>query len=140
MKQMRGRYAVILNSDTYLKESSMDDMMDFMDHHPDAGKCRPQLLNIDDTRQNSAGDAPVLLSEFMSKRLIRVLIPKIYQRAFGTKLDAIEEPVQVDVVMGACMMVRRKAIESVGILDEDYFLSYEETAWCSRLRHGGRKG
>jgi len=139
MKQMRGRYAVILNSDTYLKESSMDAMVDFMDHHPEAGICGPQLLNVDDTKQNSTGDSPVMLSEFMSKRVIRVLFPKIYHRAFKTRLAVIEEPAQVDVVMGACMMVRKKAIESVGILDEDYFLFYEEIDWCYRMRHGGWK-
>jgi GT2 family glycosyltransferase len=137
MKQMRGRYAVILNSDTYLKEPSMDDMVDFMDRHPEAGMCGPQLLNADDTKQNSAGDFPVLLTEFMSKHLIHVLFPKIYSRAFRTKLAVFKEPAQVDVVIGACMMVRKKAIESVGILDEDYFLFYEETDWCYRMRRGG---
>ena len=139
MKQMRGRYAVILNSDTFLKESSMDDMVDFMDHNPDAGMCGPQLLNADDTKQNSVGDSPVLLSEFISKRLIRVLFPKIYHKALRSRLAVIEKPAQVEVVMGACMMVRKKAIESVGIMDEDYFLFYEEIDWCYRMRHGGWK-
>jgi GT2 family glycosyltransferase len=137
MKLMRGRYAVILNSDTYLKESSMDDMVDFMDRHPEAGMCGPQLLNADGTKQNSVGDFPVLLTEFMSKRIIRVLFPKIYSRAFKTKLTVFKEPAQVDVVIGACMMVRKRAIESVGILDEDYFLFYEEIDWCYRMHRGG---
>lgn len=137
MKQMRGRYAVILNSDTYLKESSMDDMTDFMDCHPEAGMCGPQLLNADDTKQNSVGDFPVLLTEFMSKQIIRVLFPKTYLRAFKTKLALFREPSQVDVVIGACMMVRKRAIESVGLLDEDYFLFYEEVDWCYRMRRGG---
>jgi GT2 family glycosyltransferase len=135
LKRMRGNYAVILNSDILLRESALENMVDFMEHHPEAGLCGPQLLNADDTKQNSAGNLPVLLTEFMSKRLVRMLFPKIYYRAFRTKL--FEETVQVDVVIGACMMVRKKAIESVGMMDEDYFLFYEETDWCYRMRRGG---
>ena len=137
MRQMRGRHAVILNSDTYLKESSLDDMADFMEHYPEAGICGPQLLNADGTLQNSAGNFPVLLTEFTSKHLLKVLSPRIYYRAFGTKHTVFKEPAQVDVVLGACMMVRKRAIESVGIMDEDYFLFYEETDWCYRMRRSG---
>jgi len=49
------------------------------------------------------------------------------------------EPVEVDSVIGACMMVRRKAIEEVGLLDEDYFLFFEETDWCYRMKKAGWK-
>lgn len=137
MKQMRGRYAAILNSDTRLTESSMDDMVDFMNRHPEAGICGPQLLNADNTKQTSAGDFPVLLTEFMSRRLIRLLFPNVYKRAFRTKFTEFDRPSQVDVIMGACMVVRKKAIESAGILDEDYFFFYEEIDWCYRVRRGG---
>jgi GT2 family glycosyltransferase len=137
MKLMQGRYALLLNSDTYLKESSIGNMLDFMERHPEAGMCGPQLLNADDTKQNSVGDFPVLLTEFLSKRIIRVLFPKIYFRAFRTRLTVFREPTKVDVIIGACMMVRKKAIESVGLLDEDYFLFYEEIDWCYRMHRGG---
>ncbi len=137
LKRMRGKYAVLLNSDTLLKESALENMVDFMERHPEAGLCGPQLLNSDETKQVSAGNFPVLLTEFMSKILVQYLFPKKYRAAFSTRHSAFDGPTQVDVVVGACMMVRRTAIEAVGMLDDEYFFLYEETDWCYRMHRAG---
>jgi GT2 family glycosyltransferase len=137
LKQMQGRYAVILNSDTILKDSVFDDMMLFMENNPDVGICGPQLLNSDDSVQRSIGDFPVLLTEFMSKRLVRLLFPKTYNRAFHTRKTVFQKKSKVDVILGACMMVRKRAIESTGVMDEEYFFFYEETDWCYRMHNNG---
>jgi GT2 family glycosyltransferase len=137
MKRMRGKYALLLNSDTLLKESTVDDMFDFMERHPEAGLCGPQLLNEDESKQVSVGNFPVLLTEFMSKILVRYLFPKKYRAAFSTKYSIFDGPTKVDVVVGACMMVRKTAIEAVGMLDEEYFFLYEEIDWCYRMHYAG---
>ena len=85
LRKISGRYAVLLNSDTILKESALDQMYDFMEHHPHKGMCGPQLLNEDGSKQNSVGDFPTLLTEFMSKRLMRILFPEKYRQAFKFK-------------------------------------------------------
>ncbi len=137
LKRMRGKYAVLLNSDTVLTESALENMIDFMERHPDAGLCGPQLLNADGTKQTSVGNYPVLLTEFMSKMLVRYLFPEKYQAAFSTKQSTYDGPTQVDVIVGACMMARRTAIEAVGMLDDDYFFLYEEIDWCYRMHRAG---
>ncbi len=139
LRLMNGRYAVLLNSDTMLKESALENMVAFMEHHPEAGLCGPQLLNADETKQVSAVNFPVLLTEFVSKKIVRYLFPKKYQAAFSTRHAIFKGPTPVDVILGACMMARKAAIESIGMLDDEYFFLYEETDWCYRMNRAGWK-
>ncbi len=137
LRRMSGKYAVLLNSDTIIKDAAIDKMHDFMEQHPDAGMCGPQLLNRDGSKQNSVGDFPELLAEFVNKSLLRILFPATYQKAFKTKHAALNVSASVDFIVGACMVVRKTAIDSVGLLDEDYFFLYEETDWCFRMHQAG---
>jgi hypothetical protein len=137
LRRMSGRYAVLLNSDTILKESALDKMYDFMENHPRAGMCGPQLLNEDGTKQNSVGNFPTLLTEFVSKRLIRILFPEKYRLAFKYKRVELNGPAEVDFIVGACMVVRKAAMDEAGMLDEDYFFLYEEVDWCFRMKKAG---
>jgi GT2 family glycosyltransferase len=137
LRRMSGRYAVLLNSDTVLKETALERMLQFMEDHPRAGICGPQLLNGDGTKQNSTDDFPTLLTEFMSKNLIRALFPERYRRMVRSRSAALQSPTEVDFIVGACMMVRRTAMDAVGMFDEDYFFLYEEVDWCFRMNRGG---
>jgi hypothetical protein len=137
LRNISGRHAVLLNSDTILKESALDKMYDFMEHHPQAGMCGPQLLNEDGSQQNSVGDFPTLLTEFMSKGLIRILFPEKYRQAFKFKNAEFTGPAEVDFIVGACMVVRKAAMDKIGVLDEDYFFLYEEVDWCFRMKKAG---
>lgn len=133
LRQMRGRYALLLNSDTVLTNGAVDTMREFLDHHPDVGICGPQLLNRDGSKQTSVGAFPTISSEFMSKKLMRLFYPAEYERAFRPKDSPYTETAEVDFVIGACMMVRKTAMDTVGMLDEDYFFLYEEIDWCFRM-------
>ena len=137
LRKISGQYAVLLNSDTILKESAMDKMYDFIEHHSQTGMCGPQLLNEDNSRQNSVGDFPTLLTEFMSKGLIRILFPEKYRQAFKFKNIEFTGPTEVDFIVGACMLVRKAAMDQIGMLDEDYFFLYEEVDWCFRMKKAG---
>jgi GT2 family glycosyltransferase len=135
--RMSGRYAVLLNSDTILKDSALERMFQFMEEHPRAGICGPQFLSEDGTRQRSTGVFPTLLTEFMSKVLIRVLFPERFKRAFPSGNPPFPGPAEVDFIVGACMMARKTAMDAVGSLDDDYFFLYEEVDWCFRMKQGG---
>ena len=137
LRKIAGRYAVLLNSDTILKESALDRMHDFMERHPRVGMCGPQLLNEDGSKQNSIGKFPTFLTEFMSKRLIRILFPERYRQAFQFKHVALTGPTEVDFIVGACMMARKAAVNEAGMLDEEYFFLYEEVDWCFRMKTAG---
>ncbi len=128
-----GRYVLLLNPDTQVKEGAIERLTSFMDAHADAGISGAQLLNGDGSKQNSIANFPSLATELLNKRLLRWFFPKRY---LGKEIN-YTEPVEVDSVIGACMMVRREALDQVGLLDEDYFLFLEETDLCYRMKKVG---
>jgi len=137
LRQMQGRYAVLLNSDTVLKESAVETMLAFMDSNPGAGMCGPQLLNRDGSKQTSTGSFPTLVNEFVSKAIVRLLPKGRSQKVRNTLPEGPVDPRQVDFIIGACMMVRNVALDAAGLLDEDFFFFYEEIEWCLRMHKAG---
>ena len=135
MRLSTGKYTLLLNPDTQVKEGAIETLKAFMDNHPEAGVVGAQLLNSDGSKQNSIANFPSLATELLNKSLLRGLFPG----RFPGKERAYSEPIEVDSVIGACMMVRREAMEQVGLLDEEYFLFLEETDWCYRIRRAGWK-
>ena len=135
LQKASGRYVLLLNPDTQMKDGAIERLVSFMDAHSDVGVAGAQLLNADGSKQNSIANFPSLATELFNKSLLRWLFPK----KFPGKERDYPEPVEVDSVIGACMVVRRKAMEQVGLLDEDYFLFLEETDWCYRMKRAGWK-
>jgi GT2 family glycosyltransferase len=135
LRLAKGRYLLLLNPDTQVKKGAIERLISFMDAHSEAGGAGAQLLNSDGSRQNSIANFPSLATELLNKSLLRWLFPK----AFPGKERNYPEPIEVDSVIGACMIIRRDAIEQVGLLDEDYFLFLEETDWCYRMKRVGWK-
>ncbi len=130
LAQAAGRYIFLLNSDAKLKEGAVQALVTFMDDNPDVGIAGGQLVNADGSRQNSIAPFPSLATELLNKRLLRTLFPKRYP---GKERD-YSIPIDVDSLVGACIIVRRQAIEEVGGFDEGYFFFMEETDWCFRMR------
>jgi GT2 family glycosyltransferase len=128
-----GRYIVLLNSDARLQEGTMQALITFMNDNPDVGIAGGQLINEDGTLQNSIAPFPSLATELLNKRLLRTFFP----RHFPGKEQEYPFPVDVDSLVGACIIVRQKAIDEVGKLDEGYFFFMEETDWCLRMREQG---
>ncbi len=135
LQKASGRYVLLLNPDTQVKHGAIERLVSFMDAHPQVGITGVQLLNSDGSRQNSIANFPSLATELLNKSLLRWLSP----RRFPGKERIYSEPIDVDSVIGACMMVRRDAWGQVGLLDEDYFLFLEETDWCYRMKRAGWK-
>jgi GT2 family glycosyltransferase len=131
----RGDYLLLLNPDTRVEAGAIEKLLSFMEGHREAGAAGPQLLHPDGTKQNSIANFPSLATELLNKRFLRWLFPK----KFPGKERDYRKPLEVDSVIGACMMVRREAMEQVGLLDEDYFLFLEETDWCYRFKKAGWK-
>lgn len=135
MSLSKGKYILLLNPDTQVKEGAVETLLSFMKAHLEVGVAGAQLLNPDGSKQNSIANFPSLATELLNKSLLRWLFPD----RFPGKERGYSTPIEVDSVIGACMMVRRKAIERVGMLDEEYFLFLEETDWCYRMKKGGWK-
>jgi len=135
MRVMTGRYALLLNSDAVLTDNAVYELYSFMESRPDAAMACGQLLNADGSRQNSIASFPSLLTLMTNVSLLEYLFPK----RFPSKRYTYPGPVEVDSGIGACLMVRKAAIDAVGMFDERYFFFFEETDWAFQMRRGGWK-
>jgi len=127
------KYALLLNADTRVCDGAIGSLVEFMEEHPRAGAAGAQLLNEDGSRQNSIANFPSLATELLNKSLLKLLFP----RRYPSKHFPSGEPIEVDSVIGACMMVRLEAFRDVGGLDERFFFFLEETDFCFRLKEKG---
>ncbi len=132
--QSTGRYVVLLNSDTEVLPGALAAMGEFMEAYPQAAGCGPVLLNADGTLQPSCH--PMLTPEREFWRLM--FLDRIWPRATyaQTRWDQ-STPRQVEVIKGACFMLRREALNQVGLLDDQYFMYTEEMDLCHRLLEAG---
>ncbi len=134
-RQMNGRYALLLNTDSRLIDGAAAELLRFMENQPDVGAACGQLLFLDGSKQYSFDAFPTFLSLFLNTSLLRVIFPGKYP---NRKKD-ISAPIEVDSCLGACMMVRREAMSEVDFFDEDYFFFFEETDLAYRLNQAGWK-
>ncbi len=132
---MRGRYALLINSDTVLTENAVSLLFSFLEDHPEAAMCCGQLLNADGSKQHSIASFPSLLTLMTNISFLEYLWPQRYP----SKRYEWKKPIETDSCIGACMLVRKRAIEAVGMLDERYFFFFEETDWAYRMRTSGWK-
>ena len=138
LKGMTGKYALLLNSDTVLLDGAIDHLFSFMEGHPQAGMCGPQLLYGDGTKQQSIGDFPKIHTDFTSHTVYRIYSCLRLRPVGPIPFTVLRQSTsEVDYIMGSCMLVRKGAIDKVGMLDEDYFFFYEEIDWCFRMHEAG---
>jgi N-acetylglucosaminyl-diphospho-decaprenol L-rhamnosyltransferase len=133
-----GRYALLLNADAWLTEGSLARLVAFADQHPRAAVIGPRLSNPDGSLQRSVRGFPTLWRLATEYLFLRKLAPRTRAlNAFYAGGFAHDRVLEAEVVMGACMLVRREAVDAVGPLDEDFFLFSEETDWCYRFGRAG---
>ncbi len=134
------RYVLILNADAWLVGDALERLVAFADSRPDAAVVGPRLRYPDGRLQRSVRGFPTVWRIATEYLFLRKLAPGSRAlNAFYAGGFAHDEVREAEVVMGACMLVRRAAIDDAGELDEDYFLFSEETDWCYRFRRAGWK-
>lgn len=139
IKRSRGDRLLFVNPDVILAPGCIEVLTEFLDRHPEAGICGPKLLNPDGRIQLSCRAFPTLTNVFFGRRSLwnRFFPQNRMSRSF-LKADLDYSIVQeVDWIVGACMMVKRKVVDSIGLFDEDYFLFVEDTDFCYRARKAG---
>ena len=140
MRAASGRYFLLLNPDAWLTEGALEGLVAFMDEHPEAAVAGPRLLNPDGSLQRSVRGYPTpwrLATEYF---FLRKLAPhtEALNALFGAGFDH-ESVREADYLFGACLLVRREAVDSIGGFDEDFFLMSEEVDWLYRFRQAGWK-
>src|SRR5688572_21224091 len=137
LARAEARYLLLLNPDTEPEPESLTKLVRFMDTTPRARACGPNLLNSDGTLQRNGRRFPTLLREFLAVTGLRRISPRAYEDVLEYGRADFDKPAEVDYLMGACLLVRAEAVYEVGLLDESYFMFYEEVEWCRRLKKGG---
>jgi N-acetylglucosaminyl-diphospho-decaprenol L-rhamnosyltransferase len=140
MRAASGRYFLLLNPDAWLTEGALESLVAFADEHPEAGVVGPRLLNPDGSLQRSVRGYPTpwrLATEFF---FLRKLAPRseVLNALFGAGFDHTSMR-EADYLFGACLLVRREAVDSIGGFDEEFFLMSEEVDWLYRFRQAGWK-
>lgn len=134
----KGRYVLLLNSDTIVLDGAIQKTLQFAEQRPDAAVVGCRVLNPDRTLQPTCFMFPSLLNLCLSSTYLYKIFPK--NRFFGRERMTWwnrSDVRPVDVVTGCFMLVRREAIEQVGMMDEAYFMYAEETDWCWRFKKAG---
>jgi len=136
----KGRYILLLNSDTIILNAALSKTVSFADAHSNAAVVGCRVLNPDGTLQPTCFMYPSLLNMLLSASYLYKLFPKskFFGRERMTWWDRSNE-LEVDVVTGCFMLVNRKAIEQVGLMDRCFFMYGEETDWCYRFKRAGWK-
>lgn len=133
LARAQGEAIILMNSDVLAPFSVLAMLPTFLQQHPEVGALSPQLLTQEGAPQAFAFGSDPTLSYLLTRGLRRLL----GRRPLHDWSVAV--PIEVDWISGACMCVRRAAIEQVGALDEQFFLYFEDNDWCLRMRTGGWK-
>jgi GT2 family glycosyltransferase len=135
MRVASGRYFLLLNPDAWLTDGALEQLIAFADEHPEAAVVGPRLLNPDGSLQRSVRGYPTPWRIATEYFFLRKLAPRSRAlNAFFAQQFDHESVREADYLFGACLLVRREAVDSVGGFDEDFFLMSEEVDWCYRFR------
>jgi hypothetical protein len=138
IKQSRGTHLALINSDVKLIEGCLYQMCAFMDQHPKIGISGPRILNSDHSLQDSCRKFPTLWNNFCEAVGLNKLFPKsdffCGEHMIFFSHDVVR---RVDGLVGAFWMVRRSALDQVGLLDERFFIYAEDIDWCRRFWNAG---
>ena len=131
-------YFLMLNPDTVLGEGAVDTLVKFMEHHPRCGACGPRLVFPDGSLQHSCRRFPTVWSTLLRRSPIRLLLPRDRRGARHLMASVShDDEMQVDWMLGACILVRRGAVEGTKLLDEGFPLYCEDIDLCFRLKKRG---
>lgn len=140
IKASDGRYVLLLNSDTIIQDNAIARMVEFADAHPEAGVVGCKVFHPDGSLQRTCFMYPSILNMFLAASYLYKLFPR--SRFFGREVMTwwdFDEVRQVQAVCGCCSLIRREAINQVGLMDETYFFYGDESDWCYRFEKGGWK-
>ncbi|MGI8913237.1 MAG: glycosyltransferase family 2 protein [Chloroflexota bacterium] len=142
LRHATGRYLLLLNDDVALPATAMPAFVAWMDAHPRAGYAGPRLVLPDghlDRACRRTFPTPIVSLYRLSGLASLFPASPIFGR-YNLTYRPADQTGRVDAVVGACMLVRRRAAEQVDLLDETYFMYGEDLDWAYRLQGAGWEG
>ena len=140
IKEAKGEFILILNADIIMLESAIEKLLGYAKKNPDVGIIGPQLLDFTNNIQTSCFSDP----EWGSILARRSFLGKLKWGKDKLKKFAIGEwdkksLREVDWVQGSAMFVKKEIIDKIGLMDERFFMYFEDADWCRRFRKAGHK-
>lgn len=155
IREAQGKCLLLLNSDTIVRPGALQVMSTFLNTYPEVGGVTCRLLNADGSLQACVSRRPGPLSLLFRlsglshlirgdrpRRLLRLYLGWLLGATVRSYLDpyaASDAAVEVENISAACLMLRREAIAEVGLLDENFFMYFEDIDYCIRLQDAGWK-
>ena len=139
IRQSSGKYVLLLNPDTIVAEDTLRRALRFMDEHPQAGGCGVRMMNSDgtDAKESRRGIPTPMTSLFKFTGLCSRFPGNHRIGRYYMGWLPWDEPAKIETVSGAFFLLRREALEAVGLLDEDFFMYGEDIDLSYRLLKGG---
>jgi GT2 family glycosyltransferase len=133
-----GEYVVISNPDAVPSEGCVAELVEFADAHPRCGIAGPKMLNVDGTLQASRRSFPTIGGTIVRRTPLRALFPPLRWQKRHYLLDApADEPLQVDTMLGAFLLMRRTMLDEIGGWDAGYKLYVEDIDLSYRAMKAG---
>ena len=144
MRRSTSTYFLLLNSDTRIVGNTLKGLVDHMERNPDAGGAGCKILNDDGSLQLSCGRFPTLWSILFGGEIINNFFRKVFRnkRFFAEYALSDSDHLryqEVDIIKGCCLVLRKSVLEKIGLLDENYFMYFEEIDLCYRIKQSGMK-
>lgn len=137
-REAKGRFWLLLNSDTIVKPKAIEKLTAFMDAHPQAGMASAKLLNPDGTVQCCAQREEGIFTTLLEFSRFHKLLPaKMRGNLLLSTYFSYDRPQKLGWAWGTALIVRRAAIEKAGELSDDYFMYGEDMEWGLRMRRHG---
>jgi len=133
IKESYSEYIVLLNSDCEVYEKSLDKMVEFMEENPEVGIAGPKIINSDGSIQLSCRRFPSLLNAAAHTLLGDIFPDNPFSKKYKLAGIRRDRPLKVDWVSGSCMIIRKRALNDTGLLDERYFMYVEDVDICYRM-------
>lgn len=136
----KGQYVLLLNSDTIVLDNAIAKTVQFANQHTDAAVIGCKVLNPDMTLQRNCFMYPSALNMFLTSTYLYKIFPK--NRFFGREHMTwwnFNEIREVETVCGCYSLVRKEAIDQVGMMDDTYFVYGDDPDWCYRFKEAGWK-
>jgi hypothetical protein len=133
-----GRFLLFLNPDTEIIGDALNNLIQALNQQPDAGLVGARLLNTDGSLQTSCIQSfPTVLNQALDAEWLRRIFPRSHLWGMKPLFQETQIPSPVEVISGACIMIKRSVFQHVSGFDERYFMYSEDLDLCWRVRQAG---
>lgn len=138
LKLSQGKYVALLNPDTIILNDALSKMVAYLERQAEVGVVGAKLLLPNgETQGGTAGFYPGFMTMLNYTLFLSFLFPNRFRAIWLSRLAMKESPVEVGWVSGACMIVRRRILSEVGLLNAGFFMYVEDIEWCARIGQQG---